>query len=561
MDSLQAKMSRSKWTRWLTDYIFLGRVHSDSAEAMPFSVVGSETQYLPYRGCFIRKIDTARFPVFNTESPVPGGVLAFGDALHVDTREWIIRKYFLMKEGTPLDPFILGDTERILRSTPFIQDATIVVIPVAESSDSVDLLVVTQDAWSLGVAGSVRDVGQYRLKIFERNFLGLGHIIETEFDVNRERSQEVDFAGLYRVDNIWGSFINSELRYVDSHVENRPQIVFSRPFRTVEIRYGGALGVSRVEEKDASAEVRTSFDLQDLWIGRAFSVGSSRSEKDKRQQLTVSGRVTHKDFVKRGPVGETTDRSLHNRTLMLTGLSWSRSEYRKALLLTTYGNTDDINYGHLVSVAGGYEAGEFNNRWYAGGRVSAGGFGKMLGYRSWLVEAGGFFRGSDVQDGAVRLNVSGFSRLSQPGRYRYRCFYGVDYLAGFDRQSNDQLELKVDAIDTNLQDNERLVLGLEPVAFTPWRVFGFRFAVFGSASVGNVGPDPDSFLRGKYYSSFGVGLRFHNDGMVFGAYEVSLFYVPSIPGGASATEFSFTTVREVHGGDFTPGPPETVRFR
>lgn len=561
MDSLQAKMSRSKWTRWLTDYIFLGRVHSDSAEVMPFSVVAIETQYLPYRGCFIRKIDTARFPVFNTESPVPGGVLAFGDALHVDTHERIIRKYFLMKEGTPLDPYVLGDTERILRSTPFIQDATIVVIPVAERADSVDLLVVTQDAWSLGVTGSVRTTEQYKIKLFDRNFLGLGHTIETEFDVSRGRSQEVDFAGLYHVDNIWGSFIDSDLRYVDSHLENRPQIVFSRPFRTVEINYGGALGVSRVEEKDASAVVRISYDQQDLWIGRAFRVHDAQSEENRRKQLTVSGRVTVKDFIKRGPVDENTDRSLHNRTLMLGGLSWSTSEYRKALLLTTYGNTDDINYGHLVSFTGGYEAGEFNNRWYAGARVSAGGFGKMFGYRAWLVEAGGFFHGSDAEDGAVRLNVSGFSRLSPPGRYRYRFFYGVDYLAGFDRQSNDRLELKVDAIDTDLQDNERLALGLEPVAFTPWRVFGFRCAVFGSVSVGNVGPDPDSFLRGKYYSSFGVGLRFHSDQLVFGAYELRLAYVPSVPGGASATEFGFSTVREVHGGNFTPGAPETVRFK
>jgi hypothetical protein len=284
------------------------------------------------------------------------------------------------------------------------------------------------------------------------------------------------------------------------------------------------------------------------------------AEGDRRKQLTVSGRVVVIDYVKRGPVAENTDRSLHNRTLMLAGVSWSHSAYQKALLLTTYGNTDDIDYGYLASVAGGYEVGEFNNRWYAGARVSAGGFGKKFSYRAWLVEAGSFFRGSDAQDGAVRLNVSGFSTLSPPGRYRYRCFYGVDYLAGFDRQSNDRLKLRVEAIDTNLQDNQRLTLGLEPVVFTPWRVFGFRFAVFGSFNAGNIGSDPDSFLRGKYYSSFGVGLRFHSDQLVFGSYELRLFYVPNVPGDASETVFGFSTVRDVSGGDFNPGPPTTVRF-
>ena len=258
LDSLQTKMSRSGWTRWMTDYIFLGRVQSDSAAALPFPVVEIESPYLPYRGRFIRRIDTARLPVFNTDSPAPRWVLNVGNAIHVGTRERIIRQYLLMEEGTPLDPYVLADTERILRSSPFLEDATIVVIPVAETADSVDLLVVTQDAWSLGVTGSVASVGRYKVKLFDRNFLGFGHLIEAEFDVNRGRSQEVDFAGLYGVGNVWGSFIELQLRYVDSHMENRRQVIFSRPFRTVEINYGGALSVSRVGDKDASAAVRTS---------------------------------------------------------------------------------------------------------------------------------------------------------------------------------------------------------------------------------------------------------------------------------------------------------------
>ena len=193
--------------------------------------------------------------------------------------------------------------------------------------------------------------------------------------------------------------------------------------------------------------------------------------------------------------------------------------------------------------------------------MSAGGFGNMFSYRAWLVEAGSFFRGSDAQDGAVRLNVSGFSTLSPPGRYRYRCFYGVDYLAGFDRQSNDRLKLSVEAIDTDVEDNQRLTLGLEPVVFTPWRAFGFRFAVFGSFNAGNIGPDPDSFLRGKYYSSFGVGLRFHNDQAVFILRAaVSLLRSQRPRRGIGNRIRFFDPARDVSGGDFTPGPPKTVPF-
>ncbi len=560
MDSLEAKMGRSKWTSWLTDFIFVGRARSDSADVMLVTDVAIDDQYRPYSGRFIRHIDIAQLPVFNVETVVPGGILDVGDAVHIDTRKRVVRGYLLMKEGTPLDPYLLADSERILRSTPFILDATIVVIPVEESADSVDLLVVTQDVWSIGVTGSIRGVGMYKVKLYERNFLGLGQILEAEFDVGRNRSQKLNFTGLYRYENIRGSFIDLDLRYVNSHIQNKPQITFSRPFRTVEINYGGALDLSRVDEKDTSGEITRSYDLRDLWMGRAFRVGDVSYREQNRRQLTVSGRVAARDYVKRERVDETTDRSLHNRTLMLGGVSWSLSEYRKALLLTTYGNTDDIGTGYLLGLTGGYENGEFNNRWYAGGRLSAGHFGNVLGYYAWLVEAGEFFRGSDSQDGAVRLNLSGFSKLSRPGRYRYRLFYGVDYLEGFDRQSSERLRLRVQGIDTDLADTRRLSLGLEGVAFTPWRALGVRFALFGALSLGTIGSDADSFLRGKYYSSFGVGFRFHSDRLVFGAYEVRIVYVPSVPPGASTTGFDFSNVREVRGGDFTPGPPGTVGF-
>jgi hypothetical protein len=560
IDSLEAKMERSKWTRWLTDFVFVGRARSDSANAMPITEVPSEVQYRSYGGRFIRHIDIAQLPVFNTERAVPGKVLGLADALHIDTRKRIIRGYLLMKEGTPLDPYLLADSERILRGTSFIQDATIVVIPVEQTADSVDLLVVTQDVWSLGVAGSFRGVGMYKVGLFERNFLGLGQFLETEFDVSRNRSQELDFTALYRYENIGGSFVDLDARYVDSHIEDRSQIAFTRPFRTVKIRYGGALDLSRVETKDVSGAVTTSYDLRDLWVGRAFRMGGDEDWIQGRRELTVAGRIVTRDYIKRGPVSESTDRSLHNSTLILGGVSWSLSEYRKALLLTTYGNTDDIGTGYLVGLTGGYEDGEFNDRWYAGGRLSAGGFGDRIGYYAWLVEAGEFFSNGDSEDGAVRLNLSGFSKLSRPGRYRYRLLYGVDYLAGFDRQSSEVLKLRVPGIETEFADRQRLSLDLEGVAFTPWRTLGFRFTLFAALGLGTVGPDPDSFLRGKYYSSFGVGFRFHSDRLIFGAYEVRFVYVPTVPPEASTTALDFSNVRGVRGGDFTPGPPGGVRY-
>jgi hypothetical protein len=267
-----------------------------------------------------------------------------------------------------------------------------------------------------------------------------------------------------------------------------------------------------------------------------------------------------KSFVKREPVVEESDRSLHDSILWLGSVTLSRSDLLRSFMIKSYGVEEDLNSGYLVSFTGGFEDGEFNNRWYSGLRICGGEYESILGYYAWETEAGGFFRGGDFQDGAVLFSATAFTPLSRPGPYRFRHFLGVDYLAGFDRQSNQRLEVNVRGIDTSLGDLERLSLTYESVAFTPWRLFGFRFAVFGALGLGTIGPDPDSFLSSRYYSSLGLGLRFHNDWLVFGAYEVRFSFFPSQPPDASTAEFEFTTVLRYRGGRFTAGPPATVPF-
>jgi len=558
IDSLQARLERSRWAGWISDLIFVGRAQSDTADVLPVTEIPTEAQYFPYAGRFIRRIDIARLPIFNTESVVPDGILRIGNAVHVDTRERVIRGYVLMEEGAPLDPYQLADTERILRSTPFIEDATIVVIPVGESADSVDCLVVTQDTWSIGLEGSIRGVGMYKAKILERNFLGMGHLIGLEADVSRNRSQEVNFIGEYRVNNLGGTFFDLDFKHVDTHIENHPQAVLSRPFITADIDYGGALRFSRVEMKDSLGKVDRSYEFHDLWVGRGWrqeGVGYAG-----RRLLTLGGRAALKSYSKRGPVNAESDRNLHNYTQVFGSLDWSRSTYRKALLLKAYGMIDDIGTGYLARLTSGYEFGEFNHRWYTGALYSQGWFEEKLGYYAWRIEGGGFFRQRYFEDGALRLGVDGFSRLFRRGRYRYRVFYGADYLTGFKRQSGSALILRVPGIETELADYQRLALGMEGVAFAPWRFLGFRFSLFGAIHVGTIGPKADSFLNGRYYPSFGAGLRLHSDQFVFGAYEIRVVYVPDIPERATVSRFDFSSVGGITGGDFMPGPPGAVSF-
>src|SRR6202162_2810069 len=59
--------------------------------------------------------------VFSPEEAAHGWVYRAADALHIETRESVIRKFLLFREGEPYDPARLEETERNLRVLPFLK--------------------------------------------------------------------------------------------------------------------------------------------------------------------------------------------------------------------------------------------------------------------------------------------------------------------------------------------------------------------------------------------------------------------------------------------------------
>lgn len=118
--------------------------------------------------------------------------------LHVLSREWIIRREFLLKEGDPYVQVIIDETARNMRSRMPLQVSLVVILPVKPKSsegalakpDTVDLLVITKDIWSLRLSFDVAVTpgGLENLVIVpqETNFLGLHHTAQTRFQLQPE---------------------------------------------------------------------------------------------------------------------------------------------------------------------------------------------------------------------------------------------------------------------------------------------------------------------------------------------------------------------------------------
>jgi hypothetical protein len=123
-------------------------------------------------------LDSVRIERKNVFDPsVPGeGSWMFRAAnrIHVRTRESVLRRDLLLGPGDPWDPLLALETERNLRSLPFIRKAE-----VARTGSALDVL--TQDSWTLlprlGI-GAEGGATSYGYGIEERNLLGFGKTVK-----------------------------------------------------------------------------------------------------------------------------------------------------------------------------------------------------------------------------------------------------------------------------------------------------------------------------------------------------------------------------------------------
>lgn len=134
-------------------------------------------------GRTIGSIRIETFNVFNT-SVYPESKLPYrmANALHRTTREKVVRRELLFEEGQPYDANLIAETERNLRLLPFIRRAS--AEAVVNSSGTVDVVVRTDDAWSLElVANFKRAGGVTELKggFTERNLMGRGAEVSVEY--------------------------------------------------------------------------------------------------------------------------------------------------------------------------------------------------------------------------------------------------------------------------------------------------------------------------------------------------------------------------------------------
>jgi len=524
----------------------------DSAAQAAALNTKSESPFKPYEGKVIRHIYIKGYGFEQTFSDTSKRLQYFGtrvlNHLHHKTRDWVIRNALFIKENTAVNAFKLADNERLIRSLNYIQDARILVNYVPDSPDSVDLVVVVKDLFSIGGALGSLGVGPASLRgnISEANFLGMGQRIQGGVILEQQRNPNFGYQLLYSKSNIGNSFVNAAATYTlisNDLYDNTPDektwsVRLDRPLYAPYAHLAGGFLIGRYEDfnlyhKADSAFYKYQYHTQDGWIG--WNLGSERflSNTSVRDRKFVSFRYFRNDFDS-VPTQIGKDKfnfRFNDREAALAQFTFFRQDFYKTNYVYGFGTTEDIPHGYNVAITGGWYKQLYLNRPYSGVDANFYVVTKRGGLIQYFLRSGAFLNKGKVQDAAILFGSSYYSPLFVFDRVKIRQYLNFSYTRQINRLGIDPLTinnvfgLRYFSGDSTFGD-QRITLHSETTFFLNYKLLGFKFAPFAFGDLSLLSPEHASFDKSALYHGIGAGIRARNENLVFNTIELRAVYFP-----------------------------------
>jgi len=576
--SLRKKAYQTRVSKELYDLVFVSSasIHlPDTTEAFR-----SEYPFLEFSGKTIRSIHIQKLDVFgefitDTGFVARSSLEKFGNNIHVKTKDYVIRSNLLFKTNDTINPYTIADNERLLRQLPFIEEAKIFVLPDLTDTSLVDVVVITKDVWSLAFDAKFFGLERSKMSIYDVNLLGQGQYLRHTFNNNFRKKNSFQYEeGLYRVENILGSFITGYLRYSDKDNKKQYSVDLSRTFVTPATKYAGGVDFSKNEltksvlmsSKGDSAYYKVRYDSLDVWAGRAFVLESGELFKN-RLRLVIAARYINKRYFKRPPVYASAEENYYNRNMMLGSLALISQDFYTGNLIYNFGRTEDIPYGNLFAVSVGRNIDDYNKQLYTGFKLGKAFFDDASGYYNATVNIGGYLNNTALNNGVLKLDMDYFTNLysSDFTRIKFRHFATINYMLGI-KQPEDAF-IRFNGLNgirgfskDSLQGKHRLSVNLESVAFTPLEIIGFHFSVFGFVDMGWIGTNSKFILSQPMYTGLGCGIRIRNENLIFKTFQIRFAWYPKAVYSSSHSILQISGEESYRFDNMNYTGPEIVKF-
>jgi hypothetical protein len=514
-------------------------------QSNPTVAVRSEDAFMPFEGKIIRHIDIRHIgfdkTVYDTTRNIKNTITKISNALHSNSKMRVIRDNLFVRENKPLSPHKLADNERYLRDLDFILDAKFYVVPLRSSKDSVDLVILTRDVFSLGGSFNPSNATKTRFKLYDVNLGGYGQRVQFNGLIEDGRSPAFGYEALYRKTSIGGSFVNGSFGYTQlntgssygEELENAFYARLDRPLVSPYTRFAGGLEVSRNWSQNFYAVADSIFRnyhyvVNDVWVG--YNIGANGNSGDRSRHF-VALRAFDQRFT-RQPFQESYQANplYNNRKYLLGGITFFKQNFYTASYIYGFGRTEDVPYGHRISLNVGYARQLGLDRPYIGFDAEKSIVSRNNEFYTIGLRAGTYSK-SGLEDGVVLLYGSLLSRLIPVKELLIRQAITVDYTRLYKPKTNLPLDINNEFglryfVTDSLRGSKRFHLNSETVAYTPVSVLGFRMAPFLFGEMAMLNYANRSIFSNKPYFGFGGGIRTRNENLVFGTIEVRLVYFP-----------------------------------
>ena len=570
-DSLKYKANESKLTRLFYDFLITSPRPYVDKEALAMEY------YSQMEGKIISDITIKSLEVFgptlqDTSRNANSWLEKTSNAIHTKSNLNTIRKMLLFEVGDFLNPDVLYETERLIRSLPYIKDIQFILEQDTVYTGLVTVHVITKDRFSLGVSGGVDGTSSAALELYNQNIFGVGHELSVGFVGHLHKQPYTGVETFYKVNNIRGKFVNISAGYMDTYKREGFSFILDKPFITPSIKWGygaSALRMFRTDRlfEDDPFQTELPLDLNlsffSAWAGRSFQI---KPNTLSNSQMVLAAGAFNRTYFQRPSPEPADNQYFSNSTFYLAGLTFTQRRYVQDQLIYSYGITEDIPEGFKNEIVYGFDANEFGNRHYAHIFLSNGNL--LINKKGYLYLAGGiggYFRGFSYEQGQIQGSVNFISRQVNAGRKRFRLFVRSNYLIGLNRFDIENLTLRRDDHIRGFSSRkavgkQRLSLDLEYVLFFRQEFYKFNMALYGFADVGIIGSNKQLIFTENYYSGIGFGLRLHNESLVFKTLQLRLAFYPFHPDDMSIIGFIVDERLKQDFYSFEPTPPQPLDF-
>ncbi len=572
--------SKSKLGNW----VFKNLYDETNVEAKPIDNMQSrqkQDRVNKFEGKVIKNIRYKLLDPFGTEVDDTlilrrGTIEDIGNKISVNTRESNIASLILFKAGDRLDPLRIKESERLLRRQEYIRDARIIVPSNAKlKNDSVDIIIIIQDRWSINASVGVSTTST-EFKVSESNLMGTGARVIQGGRYDFAKNKFSNWQGELSDNNIQNTYIDGKLFYNISPTLRWHGVNFERTFFSPLTKWAGSAGISRYNQTleylvsdGIIIPANLSYNLSDAWLGRSIKINQSK-ESGRTNSLVLGARYVRTDFFDKPSLLLDTLNSYQNRNLYLFSLGFSSRRYYKDKKIFRFGNTEDIPEGRSFNIiAGLYNEG--NTKYiYNALKYSSGRHVDNFGYLSGSVQYGVYNSNFIASRGVFHVDVSYFSDLWTRGKWNMRQFVYFQSTNGLNRLPSESISINGRGQEGLYGFNSFAVLGqnknllkFESIIYTPFNFAGIQVATVAFAGFGKISkPLFPNINPNTIYQAYGIGFLLRKENLVVNTVQISIGVYPNIPDG-TGTNFKFNPIgiNNLNFRDFDVSKPEQINYR